>query len=195
MSLAEYSSAVKPIDRIVSQYNNSSKFRRWVDQYNVLGTYACSLSCEFAQFFDIDKASGEWLNVIGRIVGQPRSVVDTTKLDIFGFDGDVDSYGFNVGVFTDGSYGAVAIDASDNIYRRMVRAKVLKNASNCSRDDLLRSIEILSNRSDFILVDFDDPMQFGIEFGGDGVDAISKVLIEDYDLMPVALGVALTTVT
>lgn len=179
--------------RLASQYQSSPIFKNWLNIYLNQTTEVCSAACQYAEFFNVDIAVGKWLEVIGRIVGQPRLVADSANLDIFGFDGDVTNFPFNVGVFTDGNYGAIPVDASDMVYRRMIKARVLRNATNGSTPDLVKGVMILSERTDFIFTDLGDPMQFGLEFDG-GVDAISKTLIEDYDLLPRPCGVKLIQV-
>lgn len=182
------------IEKIASQYENSQLFKKWINVYLNEANNVCGAVCQFVDFFDIDSASGKWLDVIGRIVGMPRLAIDSTKLDIFGFDGDITNFGFDVGVFTDGVYGTGNVDSSDLIYKRMIRAKVLKNVSNCSIPDLVKSIMILSERDDFTFIDTGSPMQVGIQFGGSGVDGTSLLLLEDMDLLPLACGVKLTQV-
>lgn len=189
-----YGKIGESIKRISSQYESSHVFKKWLNAYLNESSNICSTICYFVEFFNIDAASGMWLDVIGRIVGQPRMAVDSTKLDIFGFDGSVDSFGFDVGVFTDGTYGTGNIDSNDLIYRRMIKAKVLKNVSNCSLPDIVKSIRILSERDDFEFIDLGSPMQLGIQFGNGGVDGISKILIGDFDLLPLACGVKLIKV-
>lgn len=182
------------VDLIASQYNSSTKFKKWVDVYMNETTPLCNGICSLVQLFKVDAATGEWLNLIGRIVGQPRLTVDTAQLDIFGFEPDVTNFGFNEGVWTDGSYGAATIDSSDTIYRRMIKARALKNISKGTVAEIIRGITILSGgRTDFYLIDLSSPMQFGIQFNA-AIDANTRVLLENYDLLPVGMGIKLTQV-
>jgi hypothetical protein len=188
------------LERIVSQYKESPRFQKWVNLHMNETNYLCGGICSLVHFFDIEKAGGEWLDVLGRIVGQPRAALDTASLKIFTLDGAADE-GLNEGVFTDGIYGVATVDASDVIYRRMIKARALKNAagSDIGRkrsvvNDVVRGVEILTGgRTDFTIDNLTSPMQFGITFDAP-LDATSYVLLVDYDLLARPLGVELVGV-
>jgi len=183
-----------PIQRIATQYRNSPLFQKWVAVFLNQADDICLAICELGAFFDVDIAQGKHLDVLGIIVGQPRSSLDTTVLEIFGFDLSPTTFPYNVGIWTDGQYGTDVFDATDIIYRRMVKARAWKNAAKGTRNDVIRSVEILSERTDFEIFDEGSPMQFGIQFLDSPVAADELTMLTQFDLIARPMGVRLTQV-
>lgn len=104
--------------------------------------------------FDLDRVTGYRLDVIGRIVGLPRSVPEALAKIFFGFDGHPNSAGF-------GSKSNAAITGApffskfapaygeyqlgDNEYRRFLKVKIARNAaaSTISSDDRVSLQEVI----------------------------------------------------
>ena len=96
--------------------------------------------------FDLDRVTGYRLDVIGRIVGLPRSVPEALARVFFGFQEHLNSEGFSsksnaayagapfYSKFTP-AYGPYQL--GDNEYRRFLRVKIAKNAaaSTIASDD------------------------------------------------------------
>lgn len=96
--------------------------------------------------FDLDRVTGYRLDVIGRIVGLPRSVPEALAKIFFGFQGHLNSEGFESksNAAYDGApfyskfapaYGPYQL--GDNEYRRFLRVKIARNAaaSTIASDD------------------------------------------------------------
>jgi hypothetical protein len=90
----------------------------------------------FSDEFDLDNATGDRLDIIGRIVGMGRNIPYSIPKIAFGFDENPNSRGFDDkftplvdrAPFQDKfelAYTALQID--DNIYRQFIRAKIAKN--------------------------------------------------------------------
>lgn len=89
--------------------------------------------------FDIDQATGYRLDVIGRIVGLPRSVPAVVAKIFFGFDGHSNSAGFSsksntsyigASFFSKFSPAYGEYQLGDNEYRRFLKVKIAKNAAS-----------------------------------------------------------------
>lgn len=102
--------------------------------------------------FNIDKSSGKMLDLIGKIVGQPRVLVSYDTSRNFGFFGHplAESFG-TVEDPTVGGYWRSASSQSkqfrvmdDATYRRVLRARIQSNIAGGSVDGLLRVINILT---------------------------------------------------
>lgn len=104
--------------------------------------------------FDIDEVTGYRLDVIGRIVGLSRSVPAVVAKIFFGFNGHINSSGFNSK--SDASYiGAPFFSKfspaygdyqlGDNEYRRFLKVKIAKNAatSTIASDDRVSLQEVI----------------------------------------------------
>lgn len=111
----------------------------------------------------IDTATGSQLDIIGDIVGQPREFIDTALLTYFAYLGypDAESYGdlnnSGVGGFYRGLDDPLAGNTllNDDQYRLFIKAKIIKNSTNATPNQLL----------DFIKFVFDSPQNQLIEEG------------------------------
>lgn len=92
----------------------------------------------------VDTAIGAQLDVLGVIVGQPRGYTIAPTKDFFGFDTSIGSGTFGtdgngVGAeflsLTDTEYGEGEFD--DDTYRIMIRAKIRKNRTDCTIEDVI----------------------------------------------------------
>lgn len=104
--------------------------------------------------FDIDAATGYRLDVIGRIVGLPRSVPAVIAKVFFGFEGHINSAGFSsksnvsfIGApfFSKFSPAYGDYQLGDNEYRRFLKVKIAKNAaaSTIASDDRVSLQEVI----------------------------------------------------
>lgn len=92
-------------------------------------------------FFNIDTATGVWLDYWGVIVALPRAVKIPNE-DWFGFK-DSPFKPFNTYPFWDGSPEANTIMLSDEVYRTAIKAKALANRSGRSVDDIEAILDVI----------------------------------------------------
>ena len=106
---------------------------------------------------NIDVAVGYHLDFIGGLVGQPRFLSDFNTEPYFGFDRSYQSETFGSkldstagGRWNSRSYfnTATARKLSDDEYRRIIKARVISNNSNCCANDLLEVINLITNATD-----------------------------------------------
>lgn len=94
----------------------------------------------------LDTAYGEQLDVLGRIVGQPRTLIDADLFEFFGFrfNYQAGSYGSitfpDVGaVWWDGNAKMTGnITLEDSLYRLLIKAKIAKNTTRATPEDVMR---------------------------------------------------------
>lgn len=101
----------------------------------------------------LDTATGAQLDVIGRIVGQPRDLVAATTIYYFGFQGAQGAQSF--GTLTNPSVGGKwwsllkplrgARTLNDEEYLTLIKIKILKNITRASTDQLIQAARILYN--------------------------------------------------
>lgn len=99
----------------------------------------------------IDTAVGRQLDIIGDIVGQPRELIDADLLEFFGFEGHWNAGPF--GTITDTEVGAVFWDGNskmtgnivlnDDIYRIFIRAKIAKNTTRATPEEIMRFVNFI----------------------------------------------------
>jgi hypothetical protein len=93
----------------------------------------------------LDTAEGAQLDLLGALVGQPRTLIDANLITFFGFLGDfqADSYGdVNVpgvgSVWWDGiSPKKGNVTLNDTLYRILIKAKIAKNTTNATPEELI----------------------------------------------------------
>lgn len=103
------------------------------------------------QLRSIDTAEGEQLNVIGRIVGQERELIDAEMLEYFGFDGypESQSYGDLENTSVGGFYYSLgtpltgSVLLNDEQYRLFIKAKILKNTTFATPEDFLGFVKFV----------------------------------------------------
>lgn len=104
-----------------------------------------------AQDRDIDSATGDVLDIIGRIVGQERTIVGADLYDFFGFRGHIQALGFG-DTYVEGvggrwwSLGAPMggnVTLDDEQYRLLIKARIMRNTSRGTPEDMLRYIQFV----------------------------------------------------
>lgn len=101
----------------------------------------------------IDTAIGAQLDIIGEIVGQPRELIDTALLPYFAYLGypDAKSFGDLDNITLGGLYRGVNDPVAGNTllnddqYRLFIKAKIIKNSTNATPDQLLDFIKFVFN--------------------------------------------------
>lgn len=174
-------------NRIYSQYATKPKFRDWMNITRELGDEIANGAKSVREMLDIDKATGESLEIIGRIV-----VIERLRSEIL----------MNAGVFADpdgtqsgdtdhtfSEWSTLNDDKlSDEMLRLAIRAKIIKNTSICTQDDLLKAFNFLfPNAGAFRLINHHD-MSFSIEFIGE-LSKLELWLINVSEVIPTPQGV------
>lgn len=99
----------------------------------------------------IDTASGETLDLIGRIVGQDRDLIAADLYDFFGMQGALNA--FPMGDTTDPTIGGIfysyGVDVGGNIqlddetYRIFIKAKIFKNVTASTPEQFIQAIKLI----------------------------------------------------
>lgn len=132
-------------ERFTEQFKDKAVFDRYVQLMIQSSVETQQVLKDLMQKRSIDTAEGVQLDIIGDIVGQPRTLLDTTLLKYFAFDGypEAQSYGDLNNNALGGYYYSLG-DAltgntllNDEQYRLFIRAKILKNKTNATPNDFL----------------------------------------------------------
>lgn len=188
----------------LSQYVNSPNFQGWLNSFSDRVLDICAAYETLELFFAIDSATGEWLNLLGEIIGQPREVIDGNLINYFSFDNtDPLTSGLGVGKFWNGEPlvpGDVLVD--DVSYRKLIKARAFKNASGATIEDIITAVFLLTGRTDCNVLDgglgdvgtvTPGLMQYALEFTTP-IDDDDKALILALDLLPRPAGVEISAV-
>lgn len=148
-------------DRVGEQFKNKAVF----DAYLKLAMDALNdlqdVYKELMQFRSIDTASGIQLDLIGEIVGQPRTLVNYNALPFFGFDGAVAAETF--GSSTDNTLGGVwrssgqvdgtAFTVDDETYRFIIKCRIIANTTRATPESVIWGLNFITNNTTTALVE------------------------------------------
>ena len=149
-------------------------------------------------FLDIDKSTGKNLDVIGRLIGEERTLVNFIDRSYFGFLGARLSEAYDVGYWYSlyrNKYGTLRT-LTDEEYRRVLKARVIKNSSNSNRNSMLEVLNTLTGNTNSIVTETTDNGVITIEvLDRDGLVSyyLSKYK-NDRNLIPVPMGRRLTVI-
>lgn len=143
-ALADYS--VEAEDRVTEQFREQPVFNKYLQ---LMLAEQIKLQLEFKKLMQersIDTAVGEQLDIIGRIVGQPRVAAQGDLFNLFGFEEDFSAESFSSLTAPDtGGYwyslgdplgGNVIL--GDDMYRLFIKAKIIKNNTASTPEDFIR---------------------------------------------------------
>ncbi|MFJ0260956.1 DUF2612 domain-containing protein [Acinetobacter baumannii] len=142
--------ASKYVALLTSQHRDKPKFRKTVEAliYPLIGCLEClnSLSSKF----DLETATGDQLQIIADWVGAPNSIPNAVPVPYFGFQGqpgsltwrEIDDPSVESGYWREsGMSGYTALEMSQQLFKKVIKAKILLNKSDCSE---LSAKEIIS---------------------------------------------------
>ena len=151
--MASYDFDRDTLHSVISQYLESPNLIRYIESFVNAALVTLDNIEDIINVLDIDRAEGQWLDLIGRIVGQDRIWYDASQTEWFAFENatpnPIDA-GFDFGKFWDGEQplDGQLVQADDAIHRQSIKARILKNTTHGTADDLLRSIEYITGRTD-----------------------------------------------
>lgn len=135
---------------LILQYRNKRKAREtiklWVDLFLCDG-----LILQLPDILDLDKASGECLDIIGKILGCPREVQGlVVDKNFFQFHQDENSIGFStVGTPRKGSFKTIAnsnlslYELDNDNYRVLLKIKAVANVLRGTMADIDNALKFL----------------------------------------------------
>ena len=173
--------------RTYAQYAGKTKFSSWLDIGHQMAEKVAAGAEEVRNCLDIDTATGESLRIISRIVA-----VETLKKEVLMNAGEYadptgDEWGNLVKAFADWST-ETDVSLSDELLRTTCRAKIIKNTTEPTAENLLDAFNFLFPTANvFRLLNYHD-MSFSIEYTG-VVNPAEEWLLDIYDFVPTPAGV------
>lgn len=143
-------------------------------------------------FLDIDKSTGKNLDAIGKLIGEERTLVNFIDRSYFGFLGarlaDAYDFGYWYSLYKN-KYGTLRT-LTDEEYRRVLKARVIKNSSDNGRNSFLEVLNILSNNEFTIVTEYTNNTAISVEV--EDYDGLVSYYLSKYkndrNLIPVPLG-------
>lgn len=164
----------------------------------------------YASFLNIDNSVGKQLDMIGSIVGQPRLLLNFITDPYFGFQGapNAQSFGTELDSEVGGYWRSITnpqagtnLQLDDEIYRKLIKARIIKNNSRGTVTDFLSVMNILT---DNVLTSVTDVSTATISATASVVMVepvnplatyfLGRLRLSD-NLIPIPLGVKLTLTT
>lgn len=174
-------------DRIYAEYRNKPKAVAWYAITRELADEIDAAAQAVRGSYDIDNNVGAQLDVIGRIVVADRNFLGSTPLVVSQF-GDVGAeFGDTDAVFSELSIGTDS-QMSDDFFRLVIRAKIIKNNSDATIESILDGVTFLVPNADVVRVIDGEDMSFSIEFQGNITD-LERWALLNAKLIPKPQGV------
>lgn len=138
-------------ERVTYQFTDKPVFDKYL-QLLILGQVEIQEALkQMMQLRSIDTAQGTQLDNIGEIVGQPRELLDTDLLEYFAFAGyplaasfgDLENSSVGGPLYNLGDPLAGNTLLNDEQYRLFIKAKILKNTTTATPEDLLRFVSFV----------------------------------------------------
>lgn len=143
------------LHEVVSQYIDSPNLRAYIKTFTDEVITAGATIEDISRALDIDSVKGSALDIIGEIVGQKREWIDLSPIAWFGFeDGGLSgNKGFGVGILWNGIVPIAGewSRANDDLYRSLIKSKIIKNNGGGTIEDVIKAIEILTGRKDILV--------------------------------------------
>ncbi len=176
-------------NRIYAQYADKPKFVDWMNITRKVGAEISKGAEDVRNSLDVDTATGESLNIIGRIVAVDRIQKEELMNPGVFADPDGTNFGNTENGFSEWSTFTNA-DLTDQMLRFAIKAKIIKNSANPTCDELLMNFkELFPNAKVFRLINHHD-MSFSIEYVG-VLSPLEQWLIDLKDFIPTPQGVRL----
>lgn len=174
--------------RIYAQYRNKPKAVAWYNITLSLATKLNSVMQAVRVMYNIDSAQGAQLDILGRIVVVPRDFLGYVALNPGMFaDPDGAEFGDDSAMFS-----ALSIDQdtqmSDDLYRLVIKSKIIKNNSDATLESILYGINFLLPNANILRVVDGEDMSFSVEFYGNITDLERWALLNG-SLVPKPQGV------
>ena len=175
-------------DRIYAQYRTKPKAVAWYQITRKLAAELEDPATAVRVMYDIDTAVGEQLNIIGRIVVVDRTFTGEVALHPGLFaEPDGAEFGDEEAVFA-APYVDQDGQMSDDLYRLVIKSKIIKNNSDATIDSILYGMNFLLPHAEVLRVTDGEDMSFSVEFYGQ-ITNLERWALLNVKLVPKPQGV------
>lgn len=147
--------------RVTEQFKESIVFNKYLELLSNPMVELQLVLRDLMQKRSLDTATGKQLDILGEIVGQPRTLINADLISFFGFQNQwqADSYGSlndpSVGsVWWDGKVSYTGnIVLNDDLYRILIKAKIAKNVTRATPEDVMNFSNFIFNTNGSTIID------------------------------------------
>lgn len=173
-------------NRIYAQYRNSPKLIKWLDIVPSIASELTSVAESVRSSYDIDNATTYELDIIGKIVVQPRNFETQVEVEMLQLGQPKAQLGGSSSQLKNAS-AKISTDVSNEIYRTLIRAKIAKNTADGTIDSILKSVSFITGVESIVLVEGAD-MSFGLNFI-ETLTPLQRFMIQTFPIIPKPQGV------
>ncbi len=173
--------------RTYSQYRDKPKLMDWLSIARRMGGSISDAAVAVRNSYDIDRAQGVQLDVLGRIVVFSRDFIGQLSMATADFDlldgaecGDTEASFSEARVSDDAQM-------ADDLYRLAIKAKIMKNTGDATIESIIQEMVFLVGPK-FLRVNDTEDMRFSIEFSGD-LTEIERWALFNANLIQIPQGV------
>ena len=188
------------VSRVATQFRESTNL---ISYLKALLLEANTLEQVFSDLIEkrwIDTAEGSQLDIIGSIVGQPRIIVGAELFGYFGFAVNLESgpfgslYDPTLGDrFRSNSEPTVGNRIlSDTEYRLFIRARISKNRTSSTPEDIIDQIKFIVGAGQVLFDDGDTEYSVSV---GKVLSSEEKSVLINTDIVPKTVGVRINYIT
>ena len=168
--------------RIINEYRNKPRMVRWLTLVPEIANERLEKALGLVYgSYDVDTVTGEQLDIIGVIVGVPRPILKSGEYQVFGYLGNDNYTNYNIAPYI-GDGSQVEAPLNNDLYRKLVKAKIARNVSDGTMDSIIELTELIIGAQVTALVSNGDK-SFDIGLATQ-LDNMTLYLIENFDLIP-----------
>lgn len=163
------------LDLITSEHRDKPKFTQMISLCIAPILQVQSLLTAMIPLFDVDIATGDQLDIIGKWVGISRNVSIPIEDVYFSWDGDF-TLGWDYGTWQPSLSPLSVTKLPDDAYRTLVKAKIAANRWDGTTDGAYRIWEQVFSHLTILIQDNQD-MSYNLAVVGGIVDTLTLALI------------------
>lgn len=188
------------ISRLATQFRESTNLINYIKTLLLEANNLEDVFCDLLEKRWIETAEGVTLDILGSIVGQSREFIDAEIFDYFGFADNPQAQSF--GSIVDASLGGrfKFVDEvttgirqlSDDEYRLFIKARISRNKTSSTPEDIIAQIRYIFNSPLVLFVDGDTKYEISI---GRKLGLNEKSILLYTNIVPKTAGVQASYVT
>ncbi len=191
--------------RVTEQFKSAEIFDKYLQLLVESQIQIQNTIRDLMQLRDVDSAIGAQLDVIGRIVGQERELIEADIYPFFGFFGAVGAESMGeLGSGVGGMFRSSRMPSGRNVpldddtYRKYIKAKIFKNITTSTPEQFISVVNSIFDTDQAYVLEGDDA-EFTLYFGRE-ITELEKSLLnyisytQTYPtrLLPKTVGVQMT---
>lgn len=177
-------------DRIYAQYRTKPKAVAWYAITRSLANQLSDVAQAVRVMYEIDTAVGEQLDILGRIVVIPRNFIQPVAIIPTQFaaaGNDPGEFGDDTDMFS-GLSSDSDTKMSDELYRLVIKSKIIKNNSDATTESILYGMNFLLPNAEVLRITDGENMSFTVEFYGN-ITPLERYALLNAQLVPKPQGV------